>query len=1176
MTTTEVKPKNGAFKGNFAHFPDEPHEIAQLGKMAQNAERVINIYPLGTIMGMRQVVELITKQIQKYDNLPHDEKQNQWERLEQLRLHPRDYPSKVVDAMDFVRVKGNKAVHEGVDDAALHQLARNVDTCTFFIAQWFLATYTLVNTTAFKYHEPLAAMPKMRQLEINENDEIVTTNQPLAENETKAVPKFAVVFEAKSKAISQAIDKQPTKEVTKEERASRRQKSEAVMLSLQKLQIAELSEEEVREYIIDKKLALAGWEVDSKNLTHAKVGKPAKGKRQAIAEWQIAGKKLRADYVLFDNQKAVGIVEAKKTSESPLDAMRQAKEYAQTFGGGQDSENAQYLTDYVKNHPECRLNVPFIFATNGRQFRRLDETRTGVHFWDGRNSHNSAVTLASFMKPDDLKLKLQAGTSLEQANENLKNDLRIPQLASRNYQHEAIRAVEDAIIAGRRRILLSMATGTGKTRTAIALMYRLLKAKRVRRILYLVDRTTLAQQTQEAMGTIIENQKSIMQIYGVTQFGKDEQNKKVDGGTRIRIETVQGIMTQLQKQKEYLEAQLNANEMPNEANFKAYLGGKTPLTAGTFDFIVVDEAHRGYNEDSEMSQNDLKHYNQQEYVSRYREVIDYFDAVALGLTATPAPQTERIFGKPVYSYDYAKAVRGGYLMDHNAPIEIKTALQTSGMHLNAGQTVAVHNAKDAQLKDVLLPDQIDFDVESFNRKVVNNNTTAAICEKIAAKINPLAENRQGKTLIFAVDDAHADRVVAALRAAYHKILPEFKDEMVAKITSALRPKQVKALVKSYKTEKMPNIVVTVNLMATGVDVPQICNLVFMRRVNSRILYEQMLGRATRLSDKVACDHFEIYDAAGQYEAMQNYTAMNSVINKKTVKRTIKDYCDYIKNTHDDEQLAEYRTQLVARLQRKIQGKAFDEVTKQQLCQAIGALEHETTPSSLREWVAALDGANKARLVEAFAGINLILNVKANDLTYFTDEADHVVSVQKVNEPDMKITQDHMHAFGEYMKSLRADENKSTALAHLFAQPQLLTLTELNQIKAQLAADGFRLVALEAMYQAKYQRAKVRSVDVMRFAAGITHELVAQDEKINHAVAQVAALADWDKKQTAWLKRLENQLAENGVLGPDAPTFFNTMPLFKQRGGYLRFKQLLGAKIDDVILTINAALYENEK
>src|SRR5262249_12469605 len=266
---------------------------------------------------------------------------------------------------------------------------------------------------------------------------------------------------------------------------------------------------------------------------------------------------------------------------------------------------------------------------------------------------------------------------------------------------------------------------------------------------------------------------------------------------------------------------------------------ETPPTVDQYDCIVVDECHRGYLLDRELSDTELSFRSYDDYISKYRRVLDYFDAVKIGLTATPALHTTQIFGAPIFTYSYREAVIDGYLVDHEPPVQITTELSTSGIVWRVGEEVEVYHAHRNQLDLFTTPDEIKLDVEDFNRKVITESFNRVVCEFLAQEFDP--SSRQ-KPLIFCVNAAHADLVVHLLKQAFEQHYGSIDDDAVMKITGAAdKPLQ---LIRRYKNERNPNVAVTVDLLTTGVDVPEICNLVFLRRVNSRILFDQMLGRAT--------------------------------------------------------------------------------------------------------------------------------------------------------------------------------------------------------------------------------------------------------------------------------------------------------------------------------------------
>jgi type I restriction enzyme R subunit len=369
----------------------------------------------------------------------------------------------------------------------------------------------------------------------------------------------------------------------------------------------ELTESETRA-IIDEKLRAAGWEADTTLLNHYTHGTvPEKNRNMAIAEWKVGSG--RADYALFIGLKLVGLIEAKakkRTIPSALES--QTKVYARQVRQIENEEILQTRNEY---------KVPFLYATNGRPFLRQLQEESGIWFWDSRKPLEHARPLEGWHSPDDLLMLL--GQDDENANQRLEEES-ISIFGLRPYQEKAVLAAEEALKAGQRRMLIAMATGTGKTRTAIALMYRLIKSKKCRRILFLVDRNSLGKQTEDALKDTKIEGYSFSDIYDVKSIG----DISPEVATKVHIATVQGMVRRL--------FYSNEEKIPS---------------VGQYDFIIVDEAHRGYTSDREMSEEELLFRDQNDYVSQYRRVLDYFDAACLGLTATPALHTTQIFGMPI-------------------------------------------------------------------------------------------------------------------------------------------------------------------------------------------------------------------------------------------------------------------------------------------------------------------------------------------------------------------------------------------------------------------------------------------------------------------------------------------------------------------------------------------------
>ena len=532
-----------------------------------------------------------------------------------------------------------------------------------------------------------------------------------------------------------------------------------------------------------------------------------------------------------------------------------------------------------------KYQVPFIFATNGRCYTAQLETMSGIWVQDLRKEDNAPKALRGWISPNGILELLEK--NIQAGDENLQKmplDLLCDKdgLNLREYQLKSVQAVESAVIAGQKNILLAIATDTGKTRTILGIIYRFLKSGRFRRILFLVDRNSLGEQAQDVFHEVkLEDLMTLEQIYNVKKLGEKIFAKE----TRIQISTVQSMVRRI---------------LYNEDNVQP--------SVTDYDLIIIDEAHRGYILDKEISAEENIFANQQDYRSKYRNVIEYFDAVRIALTATPALHTTQIFGAPIFKYSYREAVIDGYLVDHDAPHILQTKLSVEGIHYKQGDNIAIYDPATGEITNSeLLEDELNFDIENFNRQVVNENFNRAVLEEIAKDIDPDA---RGKTLIYAVDDKHADLIVKILKEFYSA--KGASTEAVLKITGSVGDKRrINDAIRRFKNERYPSIVVTVDLLTTRIDVPQIDKLIFMRRVKSRILFEQMPGRATRLCPEICKTHFEIYDAVGVYESLEQFSEMNPVVVNPA--ETFKSLLEKLKVAKNATQIQQQINQLLGKL-----------------------------------------------------------------------------------------------------------------------------------------------------------------------------------------------------------------------------------------------------------------------
>lgn len=482
----------------------------------------------------------------------------------------------------------------------------------------------------------------------------------------------------------------------------------------------------------------------------------------------------------------MGIIEAKaEHKDIPSVIDYQGKDYPRNIR----AEDAVYQVGTWGSY-----KVPFTFATNGRPYLEQYKTKSGIWFLDLRQTSNVPKALRGWMSPDNilelLSKDINAGNrALEQMPFDLLRDK--GGLNLRDYQLRAIQAAEQAIMDGKNTALLAMATGTGKTRTVLGMIYRFLKTGRFKRILFLVDRTALGEQALDVFKEVkLEDLMPLADIYNI----KGLEDKEIERETRIQVATVQGMVKRI-----------------------LYNDGDTMPAVNDYDLIIIDEAHRGYLLDKEMGDTELLYRDQRDYQSKYRSVIEYFDAVKIALTATPALQTTEIFGQPVFKYTYREAVIEGYLVDHDVPHNLHTKLRDEGIHYQSGDTVTIYDPVTGEITNSeQLSDELNFDVEQFNRKVITRPFNEAVLAEIAKDIDPENPEEQGKTLIYAVDDQHADMIVDILKNIYSEYGVD--NDAIMKITGSVgggNPKKVQEAIERFKNERYPSIAVTVDLLTTG-------------------------------------------------------------------------------------------------------------------------------------------------------------------------------------------------------------------------------------------------------------------------------------------------------------------------------------------------------------------------
>lgn len=1151
------------------------------GELALAAERAFASDPNTTLIKLRQLGEALAQHMAVLMGIAFDEQTTQADLLykihRELKLEP-----VVKELFHTLRVEGNKATHQF---RTQHKEAINGLVVARKLAIWFHQSFGKAGTE-FKpgpFIPPADPSEQLRKLQseiiqlknelqqasldlgssqqLNEliakekdeyealahamDEESRTLAQQAAAHE-QALSQQQQDYEAKIKALQARLANQDEKAQT----AQRQQLNRNTQAATQHIVL----DEALTRILIDQQLTETGWQADTEVLTFKSGARPEKGKNLAIAEWptEHQGVKGRADYVLFAGLTPIAVVEAKKENTNVAGKIPQAERYSQGFNVTPPLQSAWEragMTIAWPDEKDGHYKVPFVYSCNGRPYVPQLAEQSGIWFRDVRSHANIKRALPGFHTPEGLLDLLKR--SKEDAEQQLAAEP-FGYLKLRDYQQNAIIAVENILAKEVRSALLAMATGTGKTRTIIGLMYRFLKAERFKRILFLVDRTALGQQALDAFNEApLEQNHTLSKIYNVAELG----DMAAEAETRIQVATVQAMV-------------------------KRIFMSDDPPPIDQFDCIIIDEAHRGYTLDQEMTEGELSTRDASQYISSYRRVLDYFDAVKVGLTATPAKHTSDIFGKPVYTYSYREAVADDWLIDHEPPIRYETLLTQNGITFAKGEKVSAINTQTGEVQSAELEDELNFEVDAFNRRVINENFNRVICQQLVQELDPFGDE---KTLIFCATDLHADMVKRLLDEALKELYNgEYNQAAVAKITG--QSDKVEQLIRQYKNERYPNIAITVDLLTTGIDVPKICNLVFMRRVKSRILYEQMMGRATRRCDEIGKTVFRIYDPVDIYAALADINTMKPLVkdpnitleqlvdeitNPKLLERALNAPGDTPEQTHADVVLSQL-SQKVMRVLRKAEKKAENKpVLKQKLdeLQSLWGVE----PKSLHKHLHELGPKQAASFIMQHSGL---LNQLAEVNQLLGTDRQPIISVHYDELVDRKQTYgvnekpaDYLDSFNQFIQE---QLNQSAALSVVVNKPRDLTREQLKEIKLLLDGAGYSEAKLQSAVRNQTNQDIAASIVGHIRRAAIGESLIPFEQRVAQGMQRIYQSHSWLPAQRKWLERLAKQLVHEVIIDRD---FVNNR--FAEQGGARQLDKVLGNQLDSVLDKLSEAIWPQQ-
>ena len=887
------------------------------------------------------------------------------------------------------------------------------------------------------------------------------------------------------------------------------------------------SEKITRKNRIDPQLAAAGWQVKPFNPQQSLTDYDG----CAIEEFPTANGP--ADYALCVGGQILGIIEAKKLTLGPQNVLTQAERYARG----------------VKN-PFINFRgfrVPFLYATNGEI----------IWYHDIRHPLSRSYPISRFHTPAALVERFRSAfeTSCQTLLETPNTHSRL-----RYYQREANAAVEQALADHKRYMLVAMATGTGKTFTMVNQIYRLMKAGVAKRILFLVDRRALAAQAVRALASFeAEPGLKFNKIYEVyhqhfapEDFGEEEKfnpnvlpnsylTNPTAGHVFVFVCTIQRLTINLFGRNAIFA--LGDEPIDEDAE-------KTDIPIHAFDLIVADECHRGYTAAE---------------LSVWRKTLDHFDAIKIGLTATPASHTTTYFKHIVYHYRYEQAVQDGFLVDYNV-VRLKSNVRMKGIFLEEGEMVGVIDTETGAEQMDLLEDERQFDTSDIEKRVTAPDSNRKILQEIKKYTDAhLKETgRFPKTLIFAVNDlpqtSHADQLVALAREVFGR-----GESFVQKITGRVdRPLQK---IREFRNRQTIGIVVTVDMLSTGVDIPDLEFIVFLRVVKSRILYEQMMGRGTRKGEHYPDkSHFVVFDCfdGTLIEFFRKATGITEYIPERHA-RTIQEIIEDIWNNRDRDFNIRCLVKRLQRIDKEMAGEARVQFTAfipdGDLGKYASALPH-SLHADFTATMKVLRNEHFQKLLVNYPRPQKIF-IKAYETQ---DEVSSDWLIRDGLGQEYK-PEDYLAAFIQFVQENR---EQLEAIRILMNRPRDWNPSVLIELKNKLktAPHNFSVENLQKAHYRCYQKALVDIISMVKHAARETEPLYTAEERVDLAFQKMTAGKTFNADQQQWLERIREHLITNLSIDKED---FEALPIFSRAGGWARANRVFERQLAGLIQELNAAV-----
>ncbi|MBK7110375.1 MAG: DEAD/DEAH box helicase family protein [Bacteroidetes bacterium] len=914
---------------------------------------------------------------------------------------------------------------------------------------------------------------------------------------------------------------------------------------------------------IDAQLIACGWTIQDKDKINLNASSGI------VVRYYLTQDGKETDYVLFVDKKPVGVIEAKREEEGfrLINVEEQSKEYA-------DSK-----LKYLNNDP-----LPFVYESTGEVTR----------FTDFRDPKPRSRPTFTFHRPETFRKWLKQEKSL-------RNSLRdLPELLTeglRDCQIKAITELDKSFKENKPKALIQMATGSGKTFTAITFIYRLLKFTNAKRILFLVDTKNLGEQAEQEFMSFLPNDDNQLftKLYGVHRL----KSSFIPTDNHVYISTIQRLYSIL-KGTELDEAaeEENPNErwQPKEPLPVVY-SEKLPIEF--FDFIVIDECHRSI-------------YN------LWMQVIEYFDAFQIGLTATPDNRTFGFFKQNIVSeYNHEQAVADGVNVGHDVYL-IETKITAQGATIEKGEYVERREKLSRKKHWEMQDDNETYGANQLDKDVVNPNQIRLIVKTFKEMLPDIFKNEKRfdesgnfevpKTLIFAKTDSHADDIINIVREDFGE-----GNNFCKKITYKNKDEDPKSVLAQFRNDYFPRLAVTVDMIATGTDVKPLECLLFMRDVRSRNYFEQMKGRGTRViplddlkkvspSAKFTKDHFVIVDAVGVTKSCKT----DSRPLEKKPGIPLKDLLNAITVGARDEDLFSSLANRLIRLEKQIteqekeqfsemaNGKSLNQVVKELL----NAYNPDTIENLKEKIEKELPKESPNKKEEAFYKLHDEIKEKAAEV--FTGElSNYIDNVRRAHEQTIDITnpdallnkgwatdskQKAENLLADFKAWIEQHKDEIIALQIFYSQPfrrRELTYKMIQQVLEKLKLEKPLLAPIQ-VWRAYEQLEKVTGspktelialVSLLRRITDIDTALTSYDKTVDRNFQQWILKKNagqhnlFNKEQMQWLNMIKDHIATSIHLDADDLDYTP----FDAQGGKGKMFQLFGESMNDIINELNEVL-----